>query len=225
MTGVQLILLSKRVHGTLNHHHPVEVSYSMKCLGPAVACIGVLLSLPVFAQDVPAVRKGATEIAGFVGASYGIDEFRVMGGGNVAYAVTREIMPYAELSYFPGIGRRDTVNNTDYIYSVPLTDFHGGVHIRIPIKESKVVPYLSAGMGLVHLQSVTYTSTAIVNGQTITYKPYTFPSESKFAGNFGGGFRFYVNEKFGIRLEAKAYAAKDEAVFGKVTVGFFYQIK
>jgi hypothetical protein len=92
-----------------------------KLSGFTSCCLGLILCLPLAAQDVPAVRKGATEVAGFVGASYGIDEFRVMGGGNVAYALTREIMPYAEVSYFPGIGRRDTVNSTNYVYSVPLT--------------------------------------------------------------------------------------------------------
>jgi len=191
----------------------------------ALSVLALSLTLPLVAQDVPAVRKGATEIAGFMGASYGIDDFRVMGGANVAYAVTRAIMPYAEFSYFPGIGRKDTLSNANLVYSVPLTDFHGGVHIRIPIGESKVVPYLSGGVGMIHTSPVTFSATQVINGITVVYPPFTAPAESKFAGNFGGGFRFYLSEKFGVRLEAKAYSAKDEAVFGKVTVGFFYQIR
>lgn len=189
------------------------------------AAVLLFAAVALHAQDAPAVVKGATEVAGFAGASYGIDDFRVMGGGNVAYAVTREIMPYAEFTYFPGIGRETTVGAARQVHSVPLADFHGGIHIRIPIKEKKYVPYLSGGVGVIHSYNTTYTASAVVNGQTITFLPFTDPAKSKFAGNFGGGFRFYFNEKFGMRLEAKAYTAKDEAVFGKVTAGFFYQIR
>ncbi len=203
-------------------------------LVPVVAFSLVALSGSLFGQDVPSVRKGATEVAGFVGASYGIDDFRVMGGGNIAYAVTRLIMPYAEFTYFPGIGRQTTITvpqvgangsitpvNVNFLRSLPLTDFHGGVHFRIPLKEKHVVPYLAAGAGVVHF----YSKTTTVTVPGFTFAPITDPAQNKFAANFGGGFRFYFNEKFGMRLEAKAYTAKDEAVFGKVTVGFFYQIR
>ena len=56
-----------------------------------------------FSQDAPIVNKGTTEIGGFVGASYGTQNFQVMSGGNVSYAITKAIMPYAEFSYFPGL--------------------------------------------------------------------------------------------------------------------------
>jgi hypothetical protein len=208
-------------------------------IAPVVAFSIVALTSSLFGQDVPSVRKGATEVAGFVGASYGIDDFRVMGGGNIAYAVTRLIMPYAEFTYFPGIGREIsipvpftnpngsvTITSYNKQFSVPLTDFHGGVHFRIPLKEKHVVPYLAAGAGVIHFYESTQTSNIpLPNGSVLTAVPFTSPAENKFAANFGGGFRFYFNEKFGMRLEAKAYTAKDVATFGKVTVGFFYQIK
>jgi hypothetical protein len=161
-----------------------------------------------------------------------------MGGGNIAYAVTRLIMPYGEFTYFPGIGRETTLiipivnpggsvtnTNVNFLRSIPLADFHGGVHFRIPLKEKHVVPYLAVGAGAVHFYKTTNTGTITTPSGVLTLAPYTDPAQNKFAANFGGGFRFYFNEKFGMRLEAKAYTVKDEAVFGKVTVGFFYQIK
>jgi hypothetical protein len=195
-----------------------------------VAIGALFLSGAAVAQDVPAVVKGAKEVAGFVGASYGIDDFRVMGGGNVAWAVTRRIMPYAEFTYFPGIGRTYTQSFSQgvvkYVYSVPLTDFHGGIHIRLPIKESKIVPYLSLGIGDVHASKVTTTANVVLSdGTKVTLGPFTDPPKNEFAGNFGGGFRYYKDEKFGLRVEAKAYKAQGEQVFGKVTVGLFYQIR
>src|SRR4051794_31613736 len=96
-----------------------------------VALLILHASTANWAADVPAVRKGTTELAGFLGASYGIYDFRVMGGANAAYAVTREIMPYAEFTYFPAIGRESSINGLTIVHPVPLSDFHGGVHIRI----------------------------------------------------------------------------------------------
>src|SRR5437763_2963623 len=57
-----------------------------------------------FAQ-VPEIRANSFELGGFIGASYGIDQARVMGGGNVSYAVNKWLLPYVEYSYFPGFQR------------------------------------------------------------------------------------------------------------------------
>src|SRR4051812_38085212 len=102
-----------------------------------------LLISPVQAQT-SVVRAGSFEVGAFAGASYGIDEARVMGGGNVTFAATKWLLPYAEFSYFPGIGRQIKGvfpnNNQPYTetFSIPITDFHGGVHIRIPIREKPI---------------------------------------------------------------------------------------
>jgi hypothetical protein len=193
--------------------------------------LGVALSASLYAAGVAPVRQGNTEIGGFIGASYGIDEFRVMGGGNVSYAATRIIMPYAEFSYFPGIGREKSVpglTNAKYTFGVPLTDFHGGVHIRIPIKESPVVPYLAIGAGAIH--ALKYNGSVVIPAQSgfsgLTI-PISEPARTDFAVNFGGGIRFYVNERFGFRVEAKAYKPSGTytQVFGKVEGGFFFQLK
>src|ERR1022692_152657 len=99
------------------------------------------------------VRSGSFEVGPFLGASYGIDKFRFMGGGNVTFAINKYILPYAEYSYFPGIGRTSisafpgTTSTFSADTSFPLSDFHGGVHIRFPIHESPVVPYAVIGLG------------------------------------------------------------------------------
>jgi hypothetical protein len=195
----------------------------------ALSCVFMPLCLAatLAAQDKPVVRKGNTEAGGFVGASYGIDEFRIMGGGNVAYALTRVIMPYAEFSYFPGIGRTQTfANGTRWDYSIPLTDFHGGVHIRIPIRESRVIPYGVFGLGMIH--SPSRTENALVTTSLGSVRlDVPVSSSTDFAVNFGGGLRYYVNERFGFRVEAKAYRPTGQFtdVFGKVEGGFFFSIR
>jgi hypothetical protein len=184
------------------------------------------------AQDMPIVRTGNTEIGGFVGASFGIDKARVMGGGNVAYAATRVVMPYVEFSYFPGIGRSMSKSvgaggsTVKFNFQVPLYDFHGGVHLRVPVKDSRVIPYGVIGAGMIHTLKRTE-NVAISDSLGSFNIPVDVPARSDFALNFGGGLRFYVNERYGFRVEVKAYRPTGAFtnIFGKVEGGFFFQIK
>ena len=180
------------------------------------------------------VRTGSFEVGGFLGASYGVDDFRFMGGANVTYAVNKWLLPYVEYSYFPGIARTITqpipgLTNTvaRQTFSTPLSDFHGGVHIRIPIRESPVVPYLVFGLGgLTHFERHPTLSYTGADG-LVHSLPSDDPAGTDFAVNFGGGVRYYLNQRFGFRLEAKGYKPNSSATaaFGKVEAGVFYQLR
>jgi len=184
-------------------------------------------------QGVSVVRSGSFEIGGFAGASYGVDDFRAMGGANVTYAINKWILPYAEYSYFPGVARKlqTTIPGTGITatgtFSLPLSDFHGGVHIRIPIRESPIVPYLVAGVGALHHfeKPVTFTYTGADNLQHTLNS--SDPAGTDFAFNVGGGIRYYISQRFGLRVEAKAYKPNSSFtdVFGKVEGGFFFQLR
>ena len=199
-------------------------------VGIASACLAPLNC----AAQVAVVRSGSFELGGFAGASYGVDAFRVMGGANVTYAINKWLLPYVEYSYFPGIAR--TISqpvtglsgvNAKSTFSAPLSDFHGGVHIRIPIRESRVVPYLVFGVGgLTHFSRTTTLSYTGADGLSHNF-PATDPGGTDVAVNFGGGLRYYVNQRFGFRVEAKGYKADSSitAAFGKVEAGFFYQLR
>lgn len=185
-------------------------------------------------QNVSVVRANSFEVGGFVGASYGIDDFRVMGGGNVTYAVNKYILPYAEYSYFPGIGRQSkgtfpgtgapyTLN-----YSIPLSDFHGGVHIRLPIfREKPVVPYAVFGLGGLTNSSRNVTASYTDASGAVTQQQIPVTGNTEFAVNGGGGLRFYIGQRYGFRLEAKAYKPTGAFgnTFGKVEAGFFFQLR
>ncbi len=194
--------------------------------------LAACFSLTLAAQNAPVLRPQNTEIGGFIGASYGIDKTRAMGGGNVAYAVSRVVMPYAEFSYFPGIGRKETVpisggQTATFNFSIPISDFHGGVHLRVPIADSRIIPYGVFGAGLLRSSSRTERVTIATGGTTgNTTIPVTIPSETSFAVNGGGGIRYYVNERFGVRAEAKLYkpTGNFKDVFGKVEFGVFFQL-
>ena len=172
-------------------------------------------------KDAPVLGAGTTEVGGFIGESYGLDSWRVMGGGNVSYAVTKYLMPYVEFSHFPGISRQLTSGTATATYEVPLNDFHGGVHIRIPLGQSKIVPYGVAGAGVIHSGDAPVRIT-FADG---TVLPATVKGSNDFAANFGGGLRYYTTERLGFRVEGKIYKPTGNytGTFSKVEFGVFFQ--
>ena len=191
-------------------------------------CLAMLGTLGLTAQTASVVRSGSYEVGGFVGASYGIDEFRWMGGANVTYAANKYILPYGEFSYFPGIGRKQSRTipglsaPVNISYSIPLSDFHGGVHIRMPIREFPIVPYAVFGVGMIHAPQRQFN----VNVEGIQV-PFTSAASTNAAVNFGGGLRYYINQRVGVRAEAKVYkpTGQFKETFGKVEFGFFVQLR
>jgi hypothetical protein len=174
------------------------------------------------------VRAGSYEVGGFLGASYGIDEFRWMGGGNVTYALNKWILPYAEYSYFPGIPREiNELRGTERLrasYNVPLSDFHGGVHLRFPIREYPIVPYGVFGVGAIHAPKARVRNPTL--GGT-RFDDFDAEATTDAAVNFGGGLRYYITQRYGIRAEAKVYkpTGRFSDPFGKVEFGFFFQLR
>jgi hypothetical protein len=163
-----------------------------------------------------------------------------MGGGNLCYGVTKSIMPYVEYGYFPSVHHETvgsfagTGNNFTFAFNLPLSDFEGGVHVRIPIRESRVVPYFVAGIGAL-TNPDTHATAFFPTFGTVQSVVIPVPGNTAFAANFGGGLRFYTSQHFGFRVEAKVYKPVGGSssnvnqlqsnVFGKVEAGFFYQFR
>jgi hypothetical protein len=184
--------------------------------------------------QVSYVRPGSFELGPFVGASYGIVNAQYMVGGNLTFAVNKFILPYVEYSYLPQVakpvlgtaatsGSPFTVNT-----NISFSDFHGGVHLRFPIHEKPIVPYLAFGVGALTHSSQSGTG-LIINPSPFPPSPFTFTQTggSDFAINGGGGLRYYFNQRYGIRVEAKVYKPTGlfNNAFGKVEFGFFYQFR
>jgi len=181
-----------------------------------------------FTQPAPVIKTHVPEAGGFVGASYGIDQARVMGGGNFVYSVTREIMPYAEVSYFPGIGRTTSVSGfpgATSTFSIPITDFNFGIHFRVLIPKSRVIPYGVFGVGGIHSPSRTVNVVLPPPFPPGSTQSFTAASSTDFATSFGGGLRIYATERLGFRGEFKAYRPTGAfpQFFYRATGGFFFQ--
>jgi hypothetical protein len=96
------------------------------------------------------------------------------------------------------------------------------VHLRAPIREFPIVPYGVIGAGVIRAPSRQF-NVDVLGIQV----PFTAPSSTDFAVNFGGGLRYYINQRFGLRGEAKVYKPTGQfnETFGKVEFGFFIQLR
>jgi len=87
-------------------------------------------------------------------------------------------------------------------------------HLQFANARARVVPYLSAGVGIVNSR-MTLTNTRF--GQT-----YTTPVHAEqTAGAIGGGLRCYVTRAFGILPEIRAYTTSRP--FVRIGLGIFYR--
>src|SRR5579859_961379 len=162
---------------------------------PKSFVILLLAAATSFAQtkvsDAPVVRSNTVELGGFVGASYGIDDARVMGGGNICYSVIPLLVPFAEYSYFPGIQKAATtygIPGATSSYSIPIQDVNFGLHLRVPKPRWRVIPYAVISFGLIHNSA--HADQVTIPGQPgfpSDVESKQIPANTSFAASFGGG--------------------------------------
>jgi hypothetical protein len=207
----------------------------------AIVCLVSIAS----AQTAP-IRTGSIEVGGFAGASYGISQAAPMGGGNISYAVYKMLLPYVEYSYFPSIQHTLSGNaggDTRFPFSAPFSatasDFHGGIHFRVPIPETRLAPYGVFGVGVMTIGQATINTLNYTDqlGAEVAHNVKASTGGSNIAVNFGGGLRYYVSPQWGFRIEVKGYKPFNSAqsnglgtatlnnVFLKAEAGFFYQFR
>ncbi len=208
---------------------------------PAFAVLSLFtpgLLKPAAAADAPIIRTGNFELGGFSGVSF-VPGSAVKGnfGGNLAYALNRWFMPYAELSYFP----RNQVDvqvsgipGATASFNTSALDYSAGVHFRVPLPKTRFIPYGILGFGGFRYSGTTSQSTVTIPDQLNFGKTVTLPLGLNTVGatdpaiSYGGGVRYYANERFGLRVEAKGYQPiKSDLthVFSRVTLGVFYQFR
>jgi hypothetical protein len=92
-------------------------------------------------------------------------------------------------------------------------DFGVDFHVRIPVKP-RFAPYLIVGSGL--LWDTVRQHTVDASGAPVVRHFDQFNA----ALHTGGGMRYYIGEKWGIRPEVKVIVSKQ--VYTQVMIGFFY---
>jgi hypothetical protein len=100
--------------------------------------------------------------------------------------------------------------------------------VRLPIRESRVVPYIVGGVGMIHSPGATITARfntpGVAEEQVISLNA---AASTTWAVNGGAGLRWYTTQRFGFRAEVKGYhtGLARNATFGKITAGLFFQFR
>ncbi|MCS7023846.1 MAG: hypothetical protein NZV14_03510 [Bryobacteraceae bacterium] len=188
-----------------------------------------LAGLRAWGQNVSYLNAGTVEFGAFGGFAGGLGRTAAGAGANFAVAANRWLLPYFEFTYFPdllnrtaeeeivaqGTGRRVQVRRKN-----SFSDFHGGIHLRVPFKRNpSVMPYFAFGVGGLRKNAG---QAEIVGGPRLPD-----PERTDLAVNFGGGLRWYARQNVGIRIEAKGYKPNSDIPafndpFMKITFGVFY---
>lgn len=142
-----------------------------------------------------------------------------LGGCGLGIALSRDFLITGEFLYNQFAGADVTVpvpRSTPVKVGVHsnIMNVMGGFQYQIPVKSSRVVPYLAGAVGLAHERfSADVPAGGIGNFST---------SNNDFTQDFGGGVRFYVSKRWGFRPEFKGVHIPD-ATFYRVSGGIFYQ--
>jgi hypothetical protein len=211
-----------------------------KAAGRGAAIVFVLAAGAGGALAQAPTAAGAIEVSGVFGAAGNIpsvsgqlsaalnevspgftvsdgSEFKWYVGGTAGYAITKNLLFVFGTDYnhigSSNITYGSGVSKTTISAGYSLTDFTGGIHYQLPVRSSRFVPYLSAGLGGVR-QGVSASSSGTSLGG----------SETDFTVNAGGGLRIYLSKGWGIRPEISVVRIPGQTYF-RYGAGFFWQSK
>jgi hypothetical protein len=164
----------------------------------AVLFLGTLEGM---AQSTPTVEAGRGEVYGFGGVYRGESLNVGAGGGGAAFTASRHFRVFGEAYYL----KKDLSEALD----IPNVEgsawaFEGGVHVLLPISESRAVPFVAGAFGVARAKG--------------TDGPF---SETESVGHIGvgGGLDYYVGNNWGIRPEFRWYTGNEI----RVTAGVFFR--
>ena len=175
--------------------------------------LSLFVSADIFLLQAADVDAGTTEVAAYGGLVAGIGTHGTV-GGSVGYATTRRLLVLGEFSYIPAGSQELAGADFAVKASARAYDFNGGFHLQLLSPDRKAVPYAAVGVGAVHGSG---SGEVTAMGQTLSAKV----SNTDFYCNLGGGLRYYLSDRWGIRPELKIFAGA--GTFARLTIGVFYQ--
>lgn len=97
---------------------------------------------------------------------------------------------------------------TIHLSSANLNTFNVGFLYQFRPQESKLHPYIAAGLGLTHYSAGQLTGSSLLN------------FSNRFSYNFGIGAKYYFTDHFGIRMETRWLPSRTTAGTGQYCNGF-----
>ena len=173
----------------------------------------VAITAFIFAASLASYGQGNFEVAGHGGVVGGIGSHGIV-GGSIGAPVADKLVLQGELSLIPMGSSSVTVNGTTNSSSAKAIDFNGTMQYEFTPTRG-VVPYAGAGLGFLRSNF----ETSIISSGVTTFKVSGSATDAYF--NFGGGLRYYVNNRWGFKPEFQFFAGSN--TFVRFTGGIFYQ--
>jgi opacity protein-like surface antigen len=173
-----------------------------------LACI--VMSTASYGQEPRAV-----EINGQLGVVSGIGTHGSFGGG-LGVALTPSVLGYGEVSYIPLGSASSSVMPVGIQSSASgkAINFNAGAQFQFS-RSAQMVPFAGLGLGILHASS-SYSSS--IGGVTVTGRA----SGNDLYFNVGGGVRYYVSDRWGVKPELMIFAGPD--AFVRFGGGIFYRL-
>ena len=151
------------------------------------------------------------EVTGHLGMVTGIGSHGSF-GGSVGGPVTDRLLLSGDLSYIPLGGGSVTMFGSTTTTSSRAFNFNGNLQYQFDAKRA-VVPYAGAGLGFLH------SSFSVSRSGAGSFTAGGSSTDLYF--NAGGGFRYYVKERWGFKPEFMMFAGPNTYV--RFAGGMFYQ--
>jgi opacity protein-like surface antigen len=198
----------------------------------AVLVCGVILPSSLQAQQ--AVEDGTIEVAGSIGLNSGVDLTKLLPGlenksgdaegtkwnvgASGGYAIRSNLLIVAEFMrthlLSPSIFTLPPPSTTRLELSASMLELTAGLQYQIPIKDSKILPFVGLGAGMARIRK----PLSVVNSSLSDTN-----TDNAFIGNWGIGARIHLSSNWGLRPEFKVVHTGVGDTWVRTTVGVFYQ--
>jgi len=188
----------------------------------------LFLGFFLFAALAWAAEGGRGEVAGFGGVVRLSDGggSHAIAGGTVGVNAGRIIHLFGEFNYIP-LGSESQTASYQGIpvqasASARMLNFGGGLQLRVPTGESKAEPYFLTAFGYGR-QSVQGSASANYLGTPMSVS--VDASQGNAYAGFGGGLRYFVGKRWGVRPEFRYQKYFGDGAGSLVTAsgGVFFQ--
>ena len=185
----------------------------LKILNPGrlfvITVFAVITSVASYGQGIV---PGNVEVTGHLGLVSGIGSHGSF-GGSVGTPITDHMILSGDLSYIPMGGSSVSINGSTSNSSAKAFNFNGTLQYQFKQVQA-ITPYAGAGLGFLH--------SSFSSSSNLTGAPFIVQgSSTDMYFNIGGGFRYYVNGRWGFRPELMIFAGSNTYV--RVAGGVFYK--
>jgi len=174
-----------------------------------LACL--VLSSYAFGADL---EKGQVEATALVGIVTGIGGTHTVVGVGGGKAIRNNITLNGEVSYIPlGSNSIDVLGvQSSYSLKAYTVDFGGQYQFK---HVGKFDPYAGIGVGWIHSSA-----SSSVNATIAGFNFSGGSSDNNAYVKFGGGGRYFVGDRWGVKPELMIYAGNN--TFARISGGIFY---